>query len=88
MTEPSSTATLPPPVSRTSPAPGSAGSGLPGDLRTFLIETWGCQMNEHDSETIANLLYPAGYQASEREDDADVLIVNTCSIRDKAEHQL
>jgi tRNA-2-methylthio-N6-dimethylallyladenosine synthase len=45
-------------------------------------------MNVHDSEKVANLLLHAGYCASDSEQDADVLIVNTCSIRDKAEHQL
>ncbi|MFQ5505040.1 MAG: tRNA (N6-isopentenyl adenosine(37)-C2)-methylthiotransferase MiaB, partial [Planctomycetota bacterium] len=56
--------------------------------KRFFIRTYGCQMNAHDSEKVANLLYHAGYVAGESEDDADVLIVNTCSIRDKAEHQL
>jgi tRNA-2-methylthio-N6-dimethylallyladenosine synthase len=56
--------------------------------RRFFLRTYGCQMNVHDSEKVANLLHHAGYRESAGEDDADVLIVNTCSIRDKAEHQL
>jgi tRNA-2-methylthio-N6-dimethylallyladenosine synthase len=54
----------------------------------FFLRTYGCQMNAHDSEKVANLLYHAGYQASASPDDADVLIINTCSVRDKAEHRL
>ena len=56
--------------------------------KQFHVRTYGCQMNAHDSEKIANLLYHAGYRECSSADAADVLIVNTCSIRDKAEHQL
>ena len=56
--------------------------------RTFHIRTYGCQMNVHDSEKIENLLFHAGLRPAPGEDDADVLIINTCSIRDKAENQL
>lgn len=45
-------------------------------------------MNVHDSEKVANLLHHAGYAAAERELDADLLVINTCSIRDKAEQRL
>ena len=45
-------------------------------------------MNVHDSEKVATLLGDAGLEAAEGEGDADVLVINTCSIRDKAEHQL
>jgi tRNA-2-methylthio-N6-dimethylallyladenosine synthase len=55
--------------------------------RRFAIRTFGCQMNVHDSEKLANLLLHAGYAAAEP-DAADVLVVNTCSIREKAEHKL
>jgi tRNA-2-methylthio-N6-dimethylallyladenosine synthase len=55
--------------------------------RRFAIRTFGCQMNVHDSDKLANLLLHAGYAAGEPE-SADVLIVNTCSIREKAEHKL
>jgi tRNA-2-methylthio-N6-dimethylallyladenosine synthase len=54
----------------------------------FFLRTYGCQMNVHDSEKVANLLYHAGYVACENADAADVLIINTCSIRDKAERRL
>ena len=56
--------------------------------KQFHLRTYGCQMNAHDSEKVANLLYHAGYVASQSADDADVLIINTCSIRDKAERRL
>jgi tRNA-2-methylthio-N6-dimethylallyladenosine synthase len=54
----------------------------------FHIRTYGCQMNAHDSEKVANLLHHAGYREASRELDADLLVINTCSIRDKAEQRL
>jgi tRNA-2-methylthio-N6-dimethylallyladenosine synthase len=54
----------------------------------FFIRTYGCQMNAHDSEKVANLLHHAGFAAADDESSADLLIVNTCSIREKAEHRL
>ncbi len=56
--------------------------------RRVLVRTYGCQMNVHDSEKVANLLHHHGYRAVAELADADLLIVNTCSIREKAEHQL
>ena len=56
--------------------------------RQFHIRTFGCQMNVHDSEKVANLLHHAGYQAAADPEDADLLVINTCSIREKAEHRL
>jgi tRNA-2-methylthio-N6-dimethylallyladenosine synthase len=61
--------------------------GVPGSRR-YLIRTYGCQMNVHDSEKVSNLLLHHGYEAADALDDADLLIINTCSIRDKAEHKL
>ena len=57
-------------------------------LETFHIRTYGCQMNVHDSDKLANLLYHSGLEAASTPDQADVLVINTCSIRDKAENQL
>ena len=54
----------------------------------YLIETYGCQMNVHDSERMAGLLEQAGYEATEDAGDADVLLINTCSVRDHAEAKL
>ena len=56
--------------------------------RSFHIRTYGCQMNALDSQKVAALLCGAGYSAVDELDDADLLIVNTCSIRDKAEQRL
>src|SRR5436309_6363611 len=56
--------------------------------RTYLIETHGCQMNFHDSERMAGLLEQAGYERTADEDDADVIVINTCSVREKAEEKL
>jgi len=54
----------------------------------FAIRNYGCQMNVHDAEKMANLLYHAGFRQIESEEDADLLIIHTCSVREKAEHQL
>ena len=56
--------------------------------RKFLIETYGCQMNVHDSERMAGLLEQAGYESTTDEADADVVLINTCSVREKAEEKL
>jgi tRNA-2-methylthio-N6-dimethylallyladenosine synthase len=56
--------------------------------RKYLIETYGCQMNVHDSERMAGLLEQAGYEATADEHDADVVVINTCSVREKAEEKL
>ncbi len=52
------------------------------------IETFGCQMNVHDSERMAGLLEQAGYELTHDVDDADLVVVNTCSVREKAEDKL
>jgi tRNA-2-methylthio-N6-dimethylallyladenosine synthase len=56
--------------------------------RKYLIETHGCQMNVHDSERMAGLLDQAGYEPTEDERDADVIVINTCSVRERAEEKL
>jgi len=61
-------------------------AGGPG--RRVHVRTYGCQMNAHDSEKLANLLLHHGYCPTPSPEDADLLLINTCSIRDKAEHQL
>ena len=55
--------------------------------KRFSISTFGCQMNAHDSEKIASLLLHDGWIAAQAE-TADLLVINTCSIREKAEHKL
>jgi tRNA-2-methylthio-N6-dimethylallyladenosine synthase len=54
----------------------------------YLIETYGCQMNVHDSERMAGLLEQAGYEATPDADEADVIVINTCSVRERAEEKL
>ncbi len=54
----------------------------------YLIETFGCQMNIHDSERMAGLLEQAGYEATSDDRDADVIVINTCSVRERAEEKL
>jgi tRNA-2-methylthio-N6-dimethylallyladenosine synthase len=54
----------------------------------FFIRTFGCQMNAHDSEKLSNLLHHAGYHPAAEAEAADLLVINTCSIREKAEHRL
>jgi tRNA-2-methylthio-N6-dimethylallyladenosine synthase len=54
----------------------------------YLIETFGCQMNEHDSERMAGLLEQAGYERTADDGDADVIVINTCSVRERAEEKL
>ncbi len=56
--------------------------------KKYLIETFGCQMNVHDSERMAGLLEQAGFEATDDAGDADVVVINTCSVRERAEGQL
>src|SRR5213083_1451797 len=53
----------------------------------FFIKTYGCQMNEHDSEQVAHSLIERGYKRVENESDADVVLLNTCSVRDMADQK-
>lgn len=54
----------------------------------YYIETYGCQMNEHDSEKIAGLLQAVGYQKAEQMQQADLILFNTCCVRDHAEKKV
>jgi tRNA-2-methylthio-N6-dimethylallyladenosine synthase len=54
----------------------------------FYIETFGCQMNVHDSEKVIGTMLARGYEQVENAGDADLLLYNTCSIRDKAEQKV
>jgi tRNA-2-methylthio-N6-dimethylallyladenosine synthase len=56
--------------------------------RKYLIETFGCQMNVHDSERMAGLLEQAGFESTAHAEDADVVVINTCSVREHAEEKL
>src|SRR5215475_14601629 len=52
------------------------------------VETYGCQMNVADNDLIGSVLAEAGYAATGRADDADVIVVNTCAVREKAEERV
>lgn len=66
---------------RARPAPAA------GAPRVY-VETYGCQMNVADSDLIGGVLADAGYAVSERAEDADVIVVNTCAVREKAEERV
>lgn len=57
-------------------------------MKTFYIETFGCQMNAHDSEKVVGTLVQQGYTQVERPEEAELVLYNTCSIRDKAEQKV
>jgi tRNA-2-methylthio-N6-dimethylallyladenosine synthase len=57
-------------------------------MQTFYIETFGCQMNAHDSEKVIGTLVSQGYRQVAKPEEADLVLYNTCSIRDKAEQKV
>ncbi|HOL71217.1 MAG TPA: tRNA (N6-isopentenyl adenosine(37)-C2)-methylthiotransferase MiaB [Bryobacteraceae bacterium] len=57
-------------------------------MKTFYIETFGCQMNVHDSEKVVGTLIAQGYRQVPKPEEADLVLYNTCSIRDKAEQKV
>jgi tRNA-2-methylthio-N6-dimethylallyladenosine synthase len=67
-------------------APAPAGDRAP--VRTYQVRTYGCQMNVHDSERLAGLLEQAGYQRAADGADADVVVFNTCAVRENADNKL
>jgi len=64
-------------------APRSLANGLP--LKRFYVESYGCQMNFADSEVVASILQQSGFGATQHYEEADIILLNTCSIREKAE---
>lgn len=67
-------------------APGSSeGKKAPG---TIFVETWGCQMNELDSRRFVGLMAREGYREAGSSEEADLVLLNTCSVRDKAEQKV
>jgi len=63
---------------------GSVRAVEAGQQATFFLETFGCQMNDHDSEKVAGVLLSRGYRQVETPDAASLILYNTCSIREKA----
>ncbi len=70
------------------PERGVRSAGERHSGKRVYIKTYGCQMNVYDSERIAELLAPIGYAAAEAPEDADLIVVNTCHIREKASEKL
>lgn len=69
-------------------------TAVPDELKTigkgkrYIVYTYGCQMNEHDTETIKGLLETMGYEATEDRKAADIILLNTCAIRENAEDKV
>ena len=63
-------------------------TSLAAPVRTYQVRTYGCQMNVHDSERLAGLLEAAGYQRADDDADADVVVFNTCAVRENADNKL
>ncbi len=80
MTAPSSAPT----IIASSPAAHDAS----GRARTYEVRTFGCQMNVHDSERLSGSLESAGYVRADAGEDADVIVINTCAVRDNAAGKL
>jgi tRNA-2-methylthio-N6-dimethylallyladenosine synthase len=68
--------------------PGAAFSGMANEARSFFLETFGCQMNDHDSEKVAGVLLGRGYRQVDTPGAASVILYNTCSIREKAAQKI
>ncbi|MGY4646100.1 tRNA (N6-isopentenyl adenosine(37)-C2)-methylthiotransferase MiaB [Cellulomonas sp. URHB0016] len=93
----STTLPLPVALAPVEPAPPTtsrrdAPTGAPSAARTYVVKTLGCQMNVHDSEHMAGMLEQAGYVAASPADaaaeDADVIVINTCAVRENAADKL
>ncbi|SEF60623.1 tRNA (N6-isopentenyl adenosine(37)-C2)-methylthiotransferase MiaB [Paenibacillus sp. UNC499MF] len=59
-----------------------------GKGKRYMIRTYGCQMNEHDTETMKGMLEELGYTSTEEKQEADVILLNTCAIRENAEDKV
>ena len=66
----------------------SDAAGRTGALKRLYIKTYGCQMNVYDSERMADVLVPFGYRETEVREDADLVVLNTCHIREKAAEKM
>ncbi len=58
------------------------------DLKKLFVKTYGCQMNVYDSERMVSALAPAGYEQVDTAEDADMILLNTCHIREKAAEKI
>ena len=62
--------------------------GIDAGTRRLYLDTYGCQMNQHDSDRIVGLMAAEGYTQTDSPDDADLVIINSCNVREKAEQKL
>jgi tRNA-2-methylthio-N6-dimethylallyladenosine synthase len=76
------------PILAGDPTPATAVTEAPAAGRKVYVETYGCQMNVSDTELILGILRPAGYDAAPSPEAADVILLNTCAIRDHAEQRV
>jgi tRNA-2-methylthio-N6-dimethylallyladenosine synthase len=76
-----------PPASKLSPLLAANNQKMT-ELKKLYIKTYGCQMNEYDSDRMQDLMQAVGYKNTEQPDDADMVIINTCNIREKAAEKL
>jgi tRNA-2-methylthio-N6-dimethylallyladenosine synthase len=67
---------------------GRGDASTAASARTYQVRTYGCQMNVHDSERLAGLLEAAGYCRAQEGTDADVVVFNTCAVRENADNKL
>lgn len=77
-------------MSTTLPRPelGAAGTASDDRVRTYEVRTYGCQMNVHDSERLSGSLDAAGYVRAEGGEIADIVVINTCAVRENADNKL
>src|SRR6185312_14813823 len=75
---------LRPPPGRTKRLIEIRNSARPGMTRKLYVKSYGCQMNVYDSHRMADTLAPEGYAETATPDDADLIVLNTCHIREKA----
>src|SRR5699024_12456697 len=59
-----------------------------GEGKKFIIRTYGYQMNEHDTEVMAGILTEMGYESTAVTEEADIILLNTCAIRENAENKV
>ena len=72
------------PNSNTTSQTAPDGAAATGNQKGVLIKTWGCQMNVYDSERMRDVLRPLGYAPVDTPEAADLVVLNTCHIREKA----
>lgn len=80
--------TTDPKASELEPSPRTTVDSDTGRSRKLYIESYGCQMNYSDSEIVTSILYDNGFDTTSKPEDADVILLNTCAIRDNAEQKI